>query len=244
MTATSQPDLCLPTKHRCKQCNVKSTEIFINPAQKSAGECAGGNHSQVWEQALLWAQLRWLSIMSSLLLPPSLLQLLLSVLLLGSGLVSWACLRWRFGLTTKGLHFQRTADSAERTCQNWRVCALQDRSGQATAAAREGWFRLPETWSKNLVHTWSPSMLFWLFCLVFPLQGGTTPSLPFAPYSEEAVQRRNCWILEFSPVPDFPLREDHLNLCFEQWCSATPTNKDIEILRRFHYRGNFWDFLH
>lgn len=53
MTATSQPDLCLPTKHRCKQCNVKSTEIFINPAQKSAGECAGGNHSQVWEQAFI-----------------------------------------------------------------------------------------------------------------------------------------------------------------------------------------------
>lgn len=35
--------------------------------------------------------------------------------LLGSGLVSWACLGWRFGLTTKGLHFQITADSSQRT---------------------------------------------------------------------------------------------------------------------------------
>lgn len=50
MTAPPQPDLCLLTKGRYKQFNLNSTEIFIISAQKSAGECAGGNQSQVWSK--------------------------------------------------------------------------------------------------------------------------------------------------------------------------------------------------
>lgn len=92
--------------------------------------------------------------MRSLVLPPSNTAVtglsFCRELLLGSDSVSWACLRWRFGLTTKGLHFQITPDSAQRIYQTQRACALQDGRGQVTTAAWEGWFRLSETWSKNL----------------------------------------------------------------------------------------------
>lgn len=161
--------------------------------------------------------------MRSLVLPPSNTAVtglsFCRELLLGSDSVSWACLRWRFGLTTKGLHFQITPDSGERTYQTQRACALQDGRGQVTTAAWEGWFRLSETWSKNLK---SKSIMVPQYVFLTFLSRISPPRWNYS-FSSLCIilwrscPRRNCWILEFfTPILDFPLREDHLNFRFEQ----------------------------
>lgn len=146
-----------------------------------------------------------LSIMRSLLLPPSNAAVsglsLCRELLLGLALVSWACLRWSFGLTTKGLHFPIAADSAERIYQTWGACALQDRSGQVTTAVREGWLRLSETWSKHLksksIHGPHYVFLTFLSCISSPKWNYSFSS--FCSILWKALQRRNGWIWNSSP---------------------------------------------
>lgn len=191
MTARSQPDLCLPSKCRYKQCKVNSTEIFINSAQKSAGECAGGNQSHVCSkhscehtsdvinnEVTAFATLQCCSFCREQ--------------LLGSPLVSWACLRGRFGLTTKGLHFSMAADSAERTNQTWRACAQQP--GRAGLD-----YQKPGANIWNLSPYMVPQYVFvtFLSCISSPRWNCSFSS--FCSILWKAVQRRNCWIWNSSP---------------------------------------------
>lgn len=222
MSATSQPDLCLPTKCRYKQCNVKSTETFINSAQKSAGERAGGNQSRIGEQALLWEELRWLSITRSLVLPPSNTTVtglgFCRELLLGSDLVSWACLRWSFGLTTKGFISQELLTMHREPTRlgglvlfRTGVDKLQQQPGRAGLD-----YQKPEAKLWNLSPYMVPQYVFLAFLsyISSPRWNYSFSTLCTIPW--RSCPKEELWILEFfTPIPDFPIREDHLNFCFE-----------------------------
>lgn len=122
MAATSQPDLCLPTKQiQTTQCKF-NRNIYKFCSEKCWGACRRKSKSGLGASIPVSTDQM---VINNEVTASATLQF---KLLLGSGLVSWACLRWRFGFTTKDLHFQITAGSAERTYQPWRVCALQDRS--------------------------------------------------------------------------------------------------------------------